>query len=240
MCHNSPQTGVEYQVTQLLLVDDDTALSELLVEYLGTEGFQVDAAFDGLSALQRCSDTAYDLVVLDVMLPGLTGLEVLKTLRKSSTTPVLMLTARGDDVDRIVGLEIGADDYLPKPCNPRELVARIRAILRRTQTTDAGADNSPVVVDEVELRPAERTVFVRGGTVELTSTEFNVLETLLREAGRIVTKEEVSERSLGRAWTPYDRSIDMHVSRIRRKLGAPERIKTIRGTGYLYTRAGDT
>ena len=190
MCHNSPQTGVEYQVTQLLLVDDDTALSELLVEYLGTEGFQVDAAFDGLSALQRCSDTAYDLVVLDVMLPGLTALEVLKTLRKSSTTPVLMLTARGDDVDRIVGLEIGADDYLPKPCNPRELVARIRAILRRTQTTDAGADNSPVVVDEVELRPAERTVFVRGGTVELTSTEFNVLETLLREAGRMSPKKK--------------------------------------------------
>ncbi len=227
-------------MSHLLLVDDDTALCELLVEYLSTEGFEVDTAFDGPSALQRCSDTEYDLVILDVMLPGLTGLEVLQKLRKSAPTPVLMLTARGDDVDRIVGLEIGADDYLPKPCNPRELVARIRAILRRTQATDVHTDSGPVVVDDVELRPSERTVFVRGDSIELTSTEFNVLETLLREAGRVVTKEDVSERSLGRAWTPYDRSIDMHVSRIRRKLGAPDRIKTIRGTGYLYIRADDT
>ncbi len=224
----------------LLLVDDDTALSELLVDYLSTEGFKVEAAFDGPSALARCVDTVYDLIILDVMLPGLTGLEVLQKLRKTSTTPVLMLTARGDDVDRIVGLEIGADDYLPKPCNPRELVARIRAILRRSHASENDVHAGPVIVDDVELRPSERTVLVRGDSVELTSTEFNVLETLLREAGRVVTKEVVSERSLGRRWTPYDRSIDMHVSRIRRKLGVPDCIKTIRGTGYLYTRADDS
>jgi two-component system, OmpR family, response regulator CpxR len=179
--------------------------------------------------------------VLDVMLPGINGFEVLRRIRSVSKTPVLLLTARGEDVDRIVGLEIGADDYLPKPFNPRELVARIRAILRRTKPAKA-ADAVPEVltVGDVELDPATRTVLRARQPVDLTSVEFNLLEVLLREAGRVVTRERLVNAVLSRKFMPFDRSIDMHVSKVRRKLGDSEEngdhIKTIRGVGYMFAR----
>jgi two-component system response regulator CpxR len=181
------------------------------------------------------------LAVLDVMLPGINGFEVLRRIRATSRLPVLLLTARGEDVDRIVGLEIGADDYLPKPFNPRELVARIRAILRRTRADGNGAPSAPdmVRVGDVELDPATRMVRLRGQPVDLTSVEFNLLEVLLREAGRVVPRERLVNAVLSRKFSPFDRSIDMHVSKVRKKLGdtdSDEHIKTIRGVGYIFVR----
>jgi two-component system response regulator CpxR len=182
--------------------------------------------------------------VLDVMLPGMSGFDVLRRVRATSRIPVLLLTARGEDVDRIVGLEIGADDYLPKPFNPRELVARIRAILRRS-AADPKAIGSPrppeiLRVGDIELDPATRTVRHAGETVELTSVEFNLLEVLLREAGRVVTREQLVSAVLSRKFSPFDRSIDMHVSKVRKKLGdtngEEEHIKTVRGVGYILAR----
>jgi two-component system response regulator CpxR len=173
------------------------------------------------------------------MLPGLNGFDVLRKLRNSSRTPVLLLTARGEAVDRIVGLEIGADDYLPKPFNPRELVARIRAILRRTGGGDE-ALGEVLRVGDVELDPATRTVRHAGKPVDLTSVEFNLLQVLLREAGRVVTREKLVDAVLSRKFSPFDRSIDMHVSKVRRKLGdadtGSDHIKTVRGVGYIFAR----
>jgi two-component system response regulator CpxR len=175
------------------------------------------------------------------MLPGLNGFDVLRQIRASSQIPVLLLTARGEDIDRIVGLELGADDYLPKPFNPRELVARIRAILRRTQGGEKAADDVPEVVrvGEIELDPARRTVLQSGREVELTSVEFNLLQVLLLEAGRVVTREHLVDKVLSRKFSPFDRSIDMHVSKVRKKLGDSEsgndHIKTVRGVGYIFT-----
>jgi two-component system, OmpR family, response regulator CpxR len=182
----------------------------------------------------------HSLIVLDVMLPGLNGFDVLRRIRAVSRIPVLLLTARGEDVDRIVGLEIGADDYLPKPFNPRELVARIRAVLRRTQATRSPGDSIPDVVQvgDIELDPATRTVMQNGHPVELTSVEFNLLHVLLSEAGRVVTREHLVDVVLGRKFSPFDRSIDMHVSKVRKKLGDSENgtdhIKTVRGVGYIF------
>lgn len=177
------------------------------------------------------------MVVLDVMLPGLNGFDVLHQIRALSKIPVLMLTARGDDVDRIVGLEIGADDYLPKPFNPRELAARIRAILRRTSSTE-NRDATRIVVGDVEMETGTRLVRRSGGIVDLTVVEYDILEKLLRAAGRILTREELSKQVLGRESSPFDRSIDMHISNLRKKLGHrvgdAERIKTVRGVGYIY------
>jgi DNA-binding response OmpR family regulator len=181
--------------------------------------------------------------VLDVMLPGLNGFEVLRRIRAESKVPVLMLTARGDDVDRIVGLEIGADDYLPKPFNPRELLARIRAILRRAILDKPGYETTTrkLIVGDVELDSGTRAVSRAGENVELTAVEFDLLEKLLRAAGRIITREELSKEVLGRSSSPFDRSIDMHISNLRKKLGhhfgATERIKTVRGVGYIYAQA---
>lgn len=229
-------------VPRLLLVDDDVALCTLLREYLENEAFSVSAVHDGRAAIASIRSEAFDLVVLDVMLPQLGGLEVLREIRARTELPVLMLTARGEDVDRIIGLEMGADDYLPKPCNPRELVARIRAVLRRSGerksvVRDTGA-RAVLRVGDVELRPGNRTVLLNGAVVELTSTEFDVLCVLLEQAGKVVSKDAVSQQALGRALEPFDRAVDMHVSRIRRKLGplgnGEPRIKTVRGTGYLY------
>jgi two-component system response regulator CpxR len=178
------------------------------------------------------------------MLPGINGFEVLRRIRATSRLPVLLLTARGEDVDRIVGLEIGADDYLPKPFNPRELVARIRAILRRTRTDKAvPAAPDMVRVGEIELDPATRSVRRDGQPVDLTSVEFNLLEVLLREAGRVVPRERLVNAVLSRKFSPFDRSIDMHVSKVRKKLGdtdADEHIKTIRGVGYIFARPRET
>lgn len=223
-------------MSKLLLVDDDVELSRMLAEYLPAEGFEVDTAHDGAEGARRAVEGGYDLVVLDVMLPGLNGIEALRAIRRASTVPVLMLTAKGDEVDRIVGLELGADDYLPKPCNPRELVARLRAILRRTAPQGAGGEGQVLQVGALLLRARERRAAWHGAPLELTSTEFNVLETLARHAGRVVSKAELSEQGLGRPLERYDRGIDMHVSNLRRKLGTladgRSPIQTVRGLGY--------
>lgn len=228
---------------RILIVDDDVELCSLVTEYLETEGFQAESVHDGERGLQRALANGHSLVVLDVMLPGLNGFEVLRRIRAKSRLPVLLLTARGEDVDRIVGLELGADDYLPKPFNPRELVARIRAILRRAPAEGAGgaaAVPAMVRVGEVELDPATRVVKLAGKPVEMTSVEFNLLDVLLREAGRVVTRERLVSAVLGRKFSPFDRSIDMHVSKLRKKLGdaegGTEHIKTVRGVGYIFVR----
>jgi len=230
------------RMDHVLVVDDDVELCALVQEYLTAEGFSLKAVHDGEQGLQQALTGEYALVVLDVMLPGINGFEVLRRIRSMSKVPVLLLTARGEDVDRIVGLEIGADDYLPKPFNPRELVARIRAVLRRTRADGGGAAAAPemVSVGDVELDPATRSVLRAGQPVDLTSVEFNLLEVLLREAGRVVTRERLVNAVLSRKFMPFDRSIDMHVSKVRRKLGDSEEdgdhIKTIRGVGYMFAR----
>ncbi len=229
--------------SRILLIDDDAELCELLGEYLGREGFSAESAGDGIAGLERALSGEHALVVLDVMLPGISGFEVLRRIRERSRVPVLMLTARGDDVDRIVGLEMGADDYLLKPFNPRELVARIRAVKRRFAPSPHGGVSpeppEPLRVGDVELEPGTRTVRRAGEPVELTSVEFSLLEALLRSAGRAVPREELARTALGRTLSSYDRSIDVHVSSLRRKLGhrvgATERIRNIRGIGYLYS-----
>ena len=228
---------------RILVIDDDVELCNLVVEYLQAEGFVVECAHDGESGLQRASGGGYLLAVLDVMLPGINGFEVLRRIRATSRLPVLLLTARGEDVDRIVGLEIGADDYLSKPFNPRELVARIRAILRRTRSDKAVPSTPDIVrVGEIELDPATRIVRRDGQPVELTSVEFNLLEVLLREAGRVVPRERLVNAVLSRKFSPFDRSIDMHVSKVRKKLGdsdnGSDHIKTVRGVGYIFAHPG--
>jgi two-component system, OmpR family, response regulator len=231
-------------MNRILLADDDVELGEMLTQYLAAEGFAVDAAHDGETALAKARSGNYDLVILDVMMPRMNGFDVLRELRAKSLIPVLMLTARDEDVDSIVGLELGADDYLGKPCNPRVLVARVRAILRRAETagTPESQDGAPPVlkIGDIEMHPGTRRVQRHGQPVAMTSTEYSVLEVLLHEAGRVVSKATLSERALGRKLTRYDRSLDMHVASLRKKLGAldggEERIKTVRGVGYQYTR----
>ena len=224
-------------VERILVIHDDVELCSLVAEYLKPEGFQVEAIHDGKAGLARALSGEHLLIVLDVMLPGLNGFDVLRRIRDSSRIPVLLLTARGEDVDRIVGLEIGADDYLPKPFNPRELVARIRAILRRSSKSREQDVPEVIRVGDVELDPATRTVLHRGKLVDLTSVEFELLHVLLREAGRVVTREALVDEVLGRKFSPFDRSIDMHVSKVRKKLGDSEtgdHIKTVRGAGYIF------
>jgi two-component system response regulator CpxR len=221
---------------RLLLIDDDVELCSLLSEYLTGEGFEVACEHDGRSGLEQALRGGADLVLLDVMLPGLDGFEILRQLRRSSPVPVLMLTARGEDVDRIVGLELGADDYLPKPFNPRELTARVRAILRRLQARPPEHPER-LEVNGVTLDTGTRGVSVDGAPVELTTFEFDVLETLMRAAGRVLSRDDLMERLYNRKATPFDRSVDMHISHLRRKLetGRPL-IKTVRGVGYLFKR----
>jgi DNA-binding response OmpR family regulator len=220
---------------RILIVDDDVELCKLLAERLSTEGFAIEAAHDGARGLERALTKEHALVVLDLMLPGIGGLDVLRRLRAQSPVPVLILTARGEDVDRILGLEVGADDYLPKPFNPRELVARIRAILRRTAQVATAV--KPLVVGDLRLDPAAREVCLNDKPLDLTSVEFSLLETLLRAAGRVLTREQLTESVLGRKLGPFDRVIDVHVSNVRRKLGpaqSGERIKSVRGSGYIF------
>jgi two-component system response regulator CpxR len=230
---------------RVLLVDDDVELAEMVREYLSREGFALDPETDGMRALDRALSGEYQLTVLDVMLPGVNGFDVLRAIRARSPMPVLMLTARGDDVDRIVGLELGADDYLSKPFNPRELVARIRAILRRTQADVRAEPERPperVIVDDVAMDLGRHVVRRAGVPVELTAVEFGVLEVLLRAAGSVVRRDDLSQSALGRRLLPFDRSIDVHVSRLRKKLGrrldGGDRIATLRAVGYMYTRTG--
>lgn len=229
---------------RILLADDDEELCDMLGDYLRREGFDVDCAHDGDAALARALAGGYELLVLDVMMPKRDGFDVLRRLRQESLIPVLMLTARGSDVDSILGLELGADDYLPKPCNPRVLMARMRAVLRRAGAEAEGdIEAGDLLVGDIELQRGARRVRRDGEPVELTSTEFSVLAALLQSAGRVVGKEALSEQALGRKLTRYDRSLDMHISNLRRKLGAlpggEERIQTVRGVGYLYRRAED-
>ena len=204
---------------EILLVDDDTAFCELLADYLAGEDFKVSCEHNGKDGLARLRQNDVDVVILDVMMPGMSGLDVLREMRTFCDTPTLMLTARGEDVDRIVGLEMGADDYVGKPCNPREIVARLRAILRRSTNAKPPEGLEDIEVGDLVVSPSERSVFVDKRSIELTSTEFDVLEVLARDAGQVVSKEKVSEVALRRKLGPYDRSIDMHVSRLRRKLG---------------------
>jgi DNA-binding response OmpR family regulator len=233
---------------RILIIDDDVALGELITEYLEPLDFEIELAHRGDVGVERALAGKHSIIVLDVMLPGLNGFEVLRKIRAESKVPVLMLTARGDDVDRIIGLEIGADDYLPKPFNPRELAARIRAILRRTKVDQRVNETEPktLTVGDVELDNNTRVVRRAGTVIELTAVEFELLANLLRAAGRVITREELSRAVLGRGPSPFDRSIDMHISNLRKKLGhrlgAIERIKTVRGVGYIYsqTRADGT
>lgn len=229
-------------MTQVLLIDDDTELTKLLEEYLEEEQFHLDAAHDGVAGLEKALHNQYSVVVLDVMLPGMSGLDVLKQLRQKSSVPVLMLTARGSELDRILGLELGADDYLPKPFNPRELVARLRAILRRTSGATA-ASGQPVHLADIELHPESRSVTCGGKPVTLTGAEFDLLHTFLRNPGKIISREDLTQAALGRPMSAMDRSIDVHVSNLRRKLGTYdgnyERIKAIRGSGYVYLLPGE-
>jgi two-component system, OmpR family, response regulator len=218
-------------VAQVLLADDDAELGDMLAEYLEREGFSVTAVHDGESAARLALEGRFQVVVLDVMMPRVDGVEALRRIRQASRVPVIMLTARGDDVDRIVGLELGADDYVTKPCTPRELAARLRAILRRVQPPPE--DAAPFSAGGLTLSPQKRRVEWRGRSIELTSMEFNVLEVLMRNAGRIVSKKELSEQALGRPLARFDRSVDVHLSSIRHKLGeAAALIRTVRGMGY--------
>ncbi len=232
-------------MNRILIIDDDEELCELVSEYLTVEGFQTETVHDGENGLRRALSNEHDLITLDVMLPKKNGLDVLRELRRTSKIPVLMLTARGDDMERIAGLEIGADDYLPKPFNPRELVARLRAILRRVQTEQEPnqIEINKLQVDDVEVRIPARSALKNGEDLGLTSVEFDLLAELLRQAGKVIKKEDLSEQVLERKLSPWDRSLDMHISNLRKKLGNreddTERIKTIRSVGYIYTLAND-
>jgi two-component system response regulator CpxR len=226
----------------VLLVDDDTELCLLLTQYLEQEGYKVESAHRGATALERVFAGAYSIVILDVMLPDIYGFDVLRDIRASSPMPVMMLTARGEERDRIVGLEMGADDYLAKPFNPRELSARIAAILRRSgRESSARRPGLPgyVAVEDVALDEGMRTAWRDGEKMDLTSVEFNLLEKFLKAAGQVVSREDLVREILGREFSPFDRSIDTHVSNLRKKLGPAanglERIKGIRGIGYLYS-----
>ncbi|MFP5206923.1 MAG: response regulator transcription factor [Acidobacteriota bacterium] len=223
-------------VEDILLIDDDVGLCSMLTEYLTRYGFRVTTVHRGDTGLKTALERSYALILLDVMLPGMEGFEVLRRLRAVSRASVLLLTARGEDVDRIVGLEIGADDYLPKPFNPRELLARMNAILRRSSPTTTPTDPGVLRVGDLELNRAARTVRQNGEKLEVTAVEFALLEVLMRSPGQVVSREQLSEAVLERRFNPFDRSLDMHVSRLRRKLDVngcgDDLIKTIRGIGY--------
>jgi len=223
---------------KILLIDDDAELCSLLVEFLSREGFSIECEHEGTRGLDRALHGGFDLVILDVMLPGLDGFEILRRLRGESRIPVLMLTARGEDMDRISGLEMGADDYLSKPFNPRELVARIRAILRRLERPDS--PEGPLEVNGVRIVPGTREVSANGRKIEVTTFEFDILEWLMRSAGRVVSRDDLMEHLYNRKATAFDRSVDMHISHLRKKLetGQPI-IKTIRGVGYQFCRTPD-
>ena len=226
---------------KILIIDDDTGLCELLSSYLTMEGFTVEAVHEGEEGVQLGISGDFDFVVLDVMLPGLNGFDVLANIRRSSQVPVLMLTARGEEIDRIVGLELGADDYLSKPFNPRELVARLRAVQRRMSqaTPTVEADTDRLVAGDLELELGSRSVLSGTGPVQITSLEFSVLEVLIRAAGSVVSRDDLTRLALGRSLDALGRSVDVHISNLRKKLGpladGGERIKSVRGIGYIYS-----
>jgi two-component system OmpR family response regulator len=224
---------------RILLVDDDVELAAMLAEYLEREGFAVEVANDGQTGLERALSGEFALIVLDVMMPRKSGIDILNQIRQRGALPVLMLTAKGDDADRIIGLELGADDYVPKPCTARELCARIRAILRRVEGTGSSS-REPIVVGELTIVSETRLASWEGKVLDLTSTEFSLLEVLARNAGQTVSKEELSSQALGRPLAKFDRSIEVHLSRIREKLGVRKdgrsSIQTVYRRGYVFLR----
>ncbi|GEB72716.1 MULTISPECIES: response regulator transcription factor [Pseudoalteromonas] len=225
---------------KLLMIDDDTGLCELLSEYLTAQGFEIQSVHDGAQGLKLAQTNDYALILLDVMLPTLDGFEVLKQLRQTKLTPVIMLTAKGEDFDRIFGLELGADDYIPKPFNHRELLARVKAITRRIEhinSLSVPTTNNKLLVNGITVNLAAREASINNSTLTLTGTEYEILALLCKNAGEVVSKEQISEEVLGRRLASFDRSIDMHVSNIRKKIAEhiqAERIKTMRGTGYVF------
>jgi two-component system response regulator CpxR len=223
---------------RILVIDDDAELCKLVARFLSAEGFQVETVRTSAQGAERACSGKHELIVLDVMLPGMDGFEILRRIRTESRIPVLMLTARGDDLDRILGLEIGADDYLPKPFNPRELAARIRAILRRSIAGAGQNSAGPVVVGNLEVNPGSRMARVGGDVLNLTTVEFDLLAKFVKSVGRVVGREELVKEVLGREFSPFDRSIDTHVCNLRKKVGpyanGSERIKGVRGIGYLF------
>jgi two-component system, OmpR family, response regulator CpxR len=245
--HNSltrASAAQEQTLQKVLVVDDDVELCELLSEYLEPEGFQVESVHDGKQGLERCLSEQFSLLILDVMLPGLKGFEALRRIRAQSGIPVIMLTAKGDDVDRILGLESGADDYVPKPFNPRVLLARIQAVLRRSSGISGALlpKRERIVLGDVELDSGARMVRCRNRTVELTSTEFDLLALFLNAPGQVIARDDIVTKVLGRELGPFDRSVDVHVSNLRKKLGSTrdgtERIRAVRNAGYFYAMPG--
>ncbi|MFC2171153.1 response regulator [Acidobacteriota bacterium] len=235
------------EAKSILIVDDDRELCELVIEYLEQEGFAVEAVFDGEKGAAKAIEGDFALVVLDVMLPGLNGFEILRRIRAHSQVPVLMLTARGEEIDRIVGLEIGADDYMAKPFNPRELAARMRAILRRVDgsvDTTAAPGQQRMQVGDLTLDLGAREAFLGNEALPLTGIELSLLEFLVRSAGRVVNREDLSRAVLGRRANPFDRSLDVHMSNLRKKIGplpgGGVRIKTVRGRGYQYVKPSES
>ena len=242
---NFTNPTVDSVAGHILVIDDDAELCKLVGRFLTAEGFGVETVRTSGQGVERALSGDHALIVLDVMLPGIDGFEVLRRIRAKSRTPVLMLTARGDDLDRILGLEIGADDYLPKPFNPRELAARIRAILRRAKASSSVQDNSaPIIVGDLELNVGSRLVRLGTEVLNLTTVEFDLLEKLVKSAGRVVGREELVREVLGREFSPFDRSIDTHVCNLRKKVGSysdgTERIKGVRGVGYLLAAPSET
>ncbi|MFQ6372027.1 response regulator [Shewanella sp. YIC-542] len=225
-------------MSRILLIDDDLALAELLGQLLELEGFELTMAYDGQSGLNLALAEDFDIILLDVMLPKLSGFAVLQQLRTQKQTPVLMLTAKGDEIDRVIGLERGADDYLPKPFNDRELVARIRAIIRRANTPPQDRQHGELLLGDIRLDPTRQEAYCNEQLLILTGTEFGLLLALVQQAGDLISKDELSEKVLGKKLMPFDRSIDMHLSNLRKKLPArPDgrpRVKTIRGKGYIW------
>lgn len=221
--------------SNILIIDDDQELGEMLKEFLSDDHLAVSIRLSGEDGLQALRENSYDLLILDIMLPGMNGLDVLKELRRNNDIPVIMLTARGDDIDRILGLEFGADDYLSKPFNPRELLARIKAIMRRTGSDERRADK--VVVGSLEIDTRSRRVSAAGKPLRLTGTEFELLRCLAETPGKVIPKEQLSQQVLGRKHMPYDRSIDTHISNVRGKLAdagiSQPSIQSQRGVGYL-------
>ena len=228
-------------MSHLLMIDDDEKLVALTREYLESHGFEVAAAHDGNAGVEAVRASAPALVILDLMLPGIDGLEVCRRVRQSSRVPILMLTAKGDETDRIVGLELGADDYLSKPFSARELLARIRAILRRSDDEDTAAGSPIVRVGPLVVDSGARAVSVRGQPVDMTTAEFDILHALASSAGRVLSRDHLLHKMHGENWAAYDRSVDVHISRIRQKIEAdprrPALLKTVRGVGYQLVRA---
>ncbi len=225
---------------RILLIDDDVELCELMVRFLGSEGFDVESANDGISGLDALLSGDYDLAVLDIMMPGKNGMDVLRELRQKSNIPVIMLTARGEEMDRIIGLELGADDYMPKPCNPRELSARIRAVLRRFEMQEhlVSQNDNIRIFGSIEWHPQSRSIYENGAVIELTATEFNILAALMEHAGEVVSKQELSKAALGKHYGPFDRSLDVHIGHLRKKISPVSdeqpRIKTVHSVGWLF------